>query len=382
MTIRNGRVARKGWIRGVLLAAAGVAWAGAAPLAGAADGPSLGEARSFAVLGGSTVSNTGSTTIVRGDVGVSPGSDIVGFGPGQVTGGTYVGGDGKSDQAHADAATAYAFLAGMASLPANNLSDVDLGGMTLSPGVYRFNAAAELTGDLVLDAQGSRDALFVFQIGTSLTTAPGSSVVVIRGAKYDRSNVYWQVGSSATLDTDNEFVGNILADQSVTLNTGTSLIGRALAIHAAVTLDSNSITAPAPGSDGASGKPSQGKGRMSPSEDGPDSKSSAKVFVKHFPEHRSRQERSWFRLKTRRLDRSADYTIWADDPSTPGAELVQFDTVTTKRNGAFYYKGDTKKGDAMPFGATLADLSGMALEVRDAGGTTTILVGTVPTTSP
>ena len=379
---RKGRITESAWFRGGLLAAGGFAWAGAVPSAAAAERPSLGTAGSFAVLGGATVSNTGATTLVRGDVGVSPGSSIVGFGPGQVTGGIYGGGDTKADQAHADAATAYAFLAGMASLPANNLSDLDLGGMTLPPGVYKFNAAAELTGDLVLDAKGTTNAVFVFQIGTSLTTAPGSSVTVIRGATYNRGNVYWQVGSSAVLDTTNEFTGHIVADQSVTLKTGTSMIGNAMALTGQVALDSNIVTSPTAGSGGGAGKPSQGKAAMAPPDGGADDDASARIFVKHFPARGARAERSWFRVKSRRLQGSTDYTLWADDPATPGTELVQFDTFTTKRNGGLHYKQDTKHGGAMPFGATLAELSGMAVEVRGGSGITTILAGTVPTTAP
>ncbi len=235
-----------GWrTRAVVLGAVGAALAGGALPAAAASGPSLGVARSFAALAGSTLTNTGSTTIVTGDVGVSPGSEITGFGPGQVTGGTYVGGDTKADQAHSDANLAYAFLAGMASIPANNLTGTDMGGLTLAPGVYKFNSSAGLTGDLVLDAGGDSGAVFVFQIASTLTTADGSTVTVINGgADYDESNVFWQVGSSATLGSGTAFTGNILAYASITLETGSSMIGNALALVGAVTLDSNSVTSP------------------------------------------------------------------------------------------------------------------------------------------
>ncbi len=233
-----------GWrMRGGILAAVGVALAGASLPAVAAVGPSLGAARSFAALGGSTLTNTGATTTIVGDVGVSPGSAITGFGPGQVSGGTYVGGDAKADQAHSDAALAYTFLAGMASN--TNLTSTDLGGLTLAPGVYTFNSSAALTGAMFLDAGGDSNAVFVFQIGTSFTTASGSSVTVINGgADYDESNIYWQVGSSATLGTTTAFLGIIVADQSVTLQTGATLTGIALAVNGATSLDSNAITSP------------------------------------------------------------------------------------------------------------------------------------------
>ncbi len=237
----------RGWrVRAALFAALGASMAGGPAPATAAGGPSLGVARSFAALAGSTLTNTGANTMVDGDVGVSPGSEITGFGPGQVTGGIYVGGDAKADQAHADAYLAYNFLAGMASIPANNLSGLDLGGKTLASGVYTFNSSAQLTGNLVLDAGGASDALFVFQVASTLTTASGSTVTVINGgADYDESNVFWQIGSSATLETGTSFIGNILSYASITLETGSSLTGNALALVGAVTMDSNVATSPA-----------------------------------------------------------------------------------------------------------------------------------------
>jgi hypothetical protein len=242
---RQGRDSKNGRMRAGVLAAVGAALAAGQLPATAAVGPSLGVARSFAALAGSTLTNTGSNTMVTGDVGVSPGSEITGFGPGQVSGGIYVGGDAKADQAHSDATLAYTFLAGMASIEANNLTGTDLGGLTLAPGVYKFNSSAQLTGALVLDAGGDSTALFVFQIGSTLTSAPGSSVTVINGgADYDESNIFWQVSSSATLDTGTAFVGNILAYASITLDTGSSLTGNALALIGAVTMDSNVATSP------------------------------------------------------------------------------------------------------------------------------------------
>jgi len=230
---------------GVLAAGFTVALGGGAFHAAAAGGPSLGAARSFAVLGASTVDNTGETA-VTGDVGVSPGTAIVGFPPGTIVSGAMHAGDVAAGEAHADAALAYAFLAGMPSIPANNRSNVDLGGLTLAPGVYKFDAEAQLTGALTLDAGGDSGALFVFQVGTALTTSSGASVTVINGgADYDESNVFWQLGSSATLGAGTAFTGNLLAYASVTMVTGTTLNGSALALTGAVTMDGNTVTSPA-----------------------------------------------------------------------------------------------------------------------------------------
>jgi hypothetical protein len=231
------------WVRSGIVAIVGVAlMAGVLPTS-AAVAPSLGAARSFAALAGSTLTNTGSTTTIDGNVGVSPGSAITGITESQVTGGIYVGGDAEADQAHSDAALAYAFLAGMASDA--NLTSTDLGGLTLEPGVYTFNSSAALTGALFLDAGGDSGAVFVFQVGTSFTASSGSSVTVINGgANYDPANIFWQVGSSATIGTTSQILGHIIADQSVTLETGASLTGNALALNGAVTLDSNSVNSP------------------------------------------------------------------------------------------------------------------------------------------
>lgn len=210
----------------------------AAPNAAA---PDLGSAASFVVLGGSTVTNTGSGIFV-GNVGVSPGTEIIGFPPGSVMNGAIYSGGAVPQQAQSDANLAYVDLANQQCNI--NLTSQDLGGMTLTPAVYCFNSSAQLTGDLVLDALGDPLAVWIFQMGSTLTTASTSSVSVINNGQ--AVNVYWQVGSSATLGTGTQFKGNILADQSITLDTGAGLIGRALALHGAVTMNTNGSPNPTP----------------------------------------------------------------------------------------------------------------------------------------
>jgi len=203
-------------------------------VARAATAPSLGTAQRFAVLGGSAVTNTGPSTIT-GDLGVSPGNAVSGFPPGLVAGGTIHAADAVALQAQRDVTTAYNALAGQACDTV--LTGQDLGGLTLTPGVYCYAAAAQLTGTLTLDAQGNPSAVFIFQIGSTLTTASNATVRVINGGS--PCNIYWKVGSSATLGTATTFVGNILALTSITLTTGANISGRALARNGAVTLDTN-----------------------------------------------------------------------------------------------------------------------------------------------
>lgn len=198
----------------------------------------LGTAGSFAVLGGSTVTNTGAT-VIYGDLGVSPGSAITGFPPGLVSGGTIHNADAVALQAQIDLATAYDAAAGQ--LGGVDLSGQDLGGQTLTPGVYGFTSSAQLTGTLTLNALGDPNAQFVFQIESTLTTASNSAVVFINGGQ--GGSVYWQIGSSATLGTGTAFAGSILALNDITLTTGAGIdCGRALARNGAVTMDGNNVS--------------------------------------------------------------------------------------------------------------------------------------------
>jgi hypothetical protein len=200
--------------------------------------PSLGQAESFAVLGATAVTNTGAT-VINGDVGIWPNtaSSITGFPPGVVNG-TVHAGDAVALQAQSDLITAYNFVAGQSC--DEDLTGQDLGGMVLVPGVYCFSDEAQLTGTLTLDSLGDGAAVFVFQIGSTLTTASNSRVELVNGGS--QCNIFWQVGSSATLGTTSLVEGNILALASITATTGSSITGRALAREGAVTLDSNSVT--------------------------------------------------------------------------------------------------------------------------------------------
>jgi len=201
----------------------------------------LGSAATFDVLAGSTVTNTGPTVITGGNLGLSPGSAVTGFPPGtlvlpavmQVT-------DPAAAQGQLDLTTAYIYTAGLpggASLPG------DLSGLTFAPGLYKTSSTVMLSaGNVTLDAQGNANAVFIFQVGSTLTTIGSTQVVLAGGAQ--AKNVFWQVSSSATLGTNSTFQGTIMTLQSITLDTGATLNGRALARNAAVALDSNPITAP------------------------------------------------------------------------------------------------------------------------------------------
>jgi hypothetical protein len=208
--------------------------------------PYLGSAQSFAVLGASTVTNTSSTTIY-GSVGVDPGSAITGFPPGSVTGGSIYGPGGVSGLAQGDALTAYNTLK---ALPSSDLTGQALGSTvsTLTPGVYRFDTSAQLTGALTLDFATNPGGDFVFLVGTALTTASNSSINVLNGNAL--GGVYWLMGvtggsgtGSATLGSGTTFAGNILALDSITLNSAADILcGRAIALNAAVTMDGNRIS--------------------------------------------------------------------------------------------------------------------------------------------
>jgi hypothetical protein len=215
----------------------------------------LGTADSYAVLAGQTVTNTGPST-VNGDLGVTPGAAITGFPPGTVNG-TVHAADAVALQAQSDLTTAYNDAAGRtppAAIPA------DLGGLTLTGGVYKSASALGLTGALTLDAQGDPNTVFIFQAASTLITASASHVNLINGAQ--PCNVFWQVGSSATLGTSSVFVGNILALTSVSMNNAVTVQGRALARNGSVTMINDTLTAGrcAPGTTGSGTGPGEDGG--------------------------------------------------------------------------------------------------------------------------
>lgn len=195
----------------------------------------LGTAGSFGVLAGTTVTNTGPTTI-NGNLGVYPGTAVTGFPPGTVNG-TIHAADAVAQQAQTDLVKAYDDAA--ARGPAVTVAG-DLAGRTLTAGVYRSSTSLGLTGTLTLDAQGDANAVFIFQAGSTLTTAAASRVALINGAQ--SCNVFWQVGSSAMLGAGSTFNGSILALTSISLDDSVTLDGRALARNGAVTLINDTIT--------------------------------------------------------------------------------------------------------------------------------------------
>jgi hypothetical protein len=201
----------------------------------------IGTAANFVILGASTVTNTGPTVITGGNLGLSPGTSVTGFPPGiftapaneQIT-------TPAAAQAEADADIAYIYAAG---LPGGAALPTDLSGLTFTQGLYKNAVAVTFnSGTLTLDAQGNTNAVFIFQIGSTFTTLGSTQMVLANGAQ--AKNVFWQIGSSATMGTNSVFKGTVLAFQAVSMQTGANLVGRAIALNAAVTMDTNLATAP------------------------------------------------------------------------------------------------------------------------------------------
>ena len=204
------------------------------------SGVTLGSTSTFAILAASTVTNTGAS-VVTGDIGVSPGTTVTGFPPGILNGPFHLG-DPAAAQAQLDLATAYNDAAGRtagAVAVAGNL-----GGQTLTPGLYKSTTSLEISsGDLTLDAQGDPSGVFVFDMASTLVTTTGRQVILAGGAQ--ATNIYWQVGSSATLGSNSVFKGSILALASITAASGADVDGRLLARTGGVSLDGNVVTVPA-----------------------------------------------------------------------------------------------------------------------------------------
>jgi type VI secretion system secreted protein VgrG len=228
----------------------------------AATQPRLGTALNFTVLAGSAITNTG-PSVITGNLGLSPGtaSSLTGFPPGTVTGAQHTGTDAVGLQAKNDLITAYTDAA--SAKTTSDLTGKDLGGKNLTPGVYTFSSSAQLTGPLTLSGKG----VFIFRIGSTLTTASSSTVLLRNGAQ--ACSVWWQVGSSATLGSATQFQGNLMALTSITMVTGANILtGRALARNGALTLDTNRITPPAGACSTAASSvtvPATGAGLMLPS---------------------------------------------------------------------------------------------------------------------
>jgi hypothetical protein len=200
--------------------------------------PNMGTANNFAVFGSSTITNTGNTSIF-GNIGVSPGTAITGFPPGMVTGITYAGGP-VATRAHEDASTAYNTMSNV-RCTTNEPAVADIGSQTLKPGVYCFPSSAAITGTLTLSGNG----IYLFKIGSTLNTATNNSHVVLTNGALPE-NIFWIVGSSATLGTDSVFKGTVIAYSSITATTGTTVDGRLIALNGAIALDTSHITIVAP----------------------------------------------------------------------------------------------------------------------------------------
>jgi hypothetical protein len=236
--MKSGSVKLAKKVRAFLVGAALVLCLTAANRAAAQAGPAavyLGSAGTYAVLAASTVTSTG-PTVVNGDLGVWPGTAYVAGTPAATVNGSVHAGDVIAQHAQASLNVAYNDAAGRSTAPIGVAGD--LGGKTLAPGLYKSTSSLAITGTLTLHGNG----VYIFQVASALTVGTGGTIVLSGGAT--AANVFWQVGSSATLGTAADFKGTIMALASVTMATGAKLEGRALALHGAVTLDSNNVTIP------------------------------------------------------------------------------------------------------------------------------------------
>jgi Ice-binding-like len=311
----------------------------------------LATASPFVVLGGQAVTNTG-PSVLYGDLGVSPGTNLSGFGAPAVVNGATHNNDAVAAQAQLDLTNAYNVAAGQPVSGANDLTGQDLGGKRLNAGAYRYTSDAQLTGTLTLDAQGDPNAQFVFQVASALTTASASRVVLINGAS--PCNVYWQIGSSATLGSTTQFQGNLMALTSISLNNGAVVFGRMLARNGQVSLINNVLDGSrcGIGSGGPSGiEPSGGDGS---SGSGTTRRGTA-VFRRGAPGPNSRPrggpgrpcvdgfrgrvrgrmiERVVFRLDGRRIARVSRSPFRVFIRATPGAHRVTARVTFTDRTRA------------------------------------------------
>jgi hypothetical protein len=222
----------------VILAGTLVATTSVTAFASSTTGVDLGTAGSYSVLAGSTVTNTGNSTL-QGSLGLWPGTATTGFPPGQVGGATNIG-NADASRAQTDATAAYTQTANMTPVISQQ---ADLAGLTLDPGVYSVPAGtSNLTGTLTLDGKGNPDAVFVFQMPSTLITSSASNIVLTNDA--NPCNIYWQVSSSATFGTDSSFQGTVIALTSITVNTNTAITGHLFARNGAVTLDSDTVSNP------------------------------------------------------------------------------------------------------------------------------------------
>jgi hypothetical protein len=191
----------------------------------------------FALLAGSAITNTGAT-VITGDLGLSPGTSVGGFPPGILNGTKHIN-DSIVNQAKLDLTTEYNDAAGRTSTDIVTLSG-NIGGLTLTSGLYKSTSSLAISsGDLTFDAKGNADAVFIIQIASSLTTTSGRKVILSGGAL--SSNIFWQVGSSATFGTTSVFKGTVMAMQSITFNTGATLDGKAFARTGGITMAGNTI---------------------------------------------------------------------------------------------------------------------------------------------